>query len=538
MTGSRFRLDRQDAVIGLVAALGVIVYVIASIRLDEAGFPLDDSWIHQTYGRNLAQRGEWAFVPGEPSAASTSPLFTVLLAVGYTLGVPFFWWVFALGAFGLALTGWAGRRVSLIMFPDLPQVGLWTGLALVMTWHLVWAASSGMETILFCALSLVVVRLGFRELRGTESVSSKREAFGRGALLGFAGAALTLTRPEGVGLVGLTGLFVLLAWPYGPGQDGRRLYVAWAGGVALGWLAGVVPYLALNYSISKTFWPDTVSAKQAEHVYIHQHWSLVERYARLLLPLVAGSLVMLLPGVVVGVYWFVRRARVERRTVLLLLPAAWAVADLTVYALRLPANYQHGRYVIPILPHLLLYGVGGTLAIVWAGRRRPALRVLSRSLALSAVLITLGFWVIGAQQYARDVRIINTEMVVTAKWVAANLPPDDLLAVHDIGAVGYYAPRPILDLAGLVSPEVVPIIRDHDALMALMCERDVRYMMVLSNQRPAQPDDPRLGTVWEYDLDLRREVVKPLFRTNAPYSVEAGGGNMAVYQMNWPDGCR
>jgi hypothetical protein len=115
-------------------------------------------------------------------------------------------------------------------------------------------------------------------------------------------------------------------------------------------------------------------------------------------------------------------------------------------------------------------------------------------------------------------------MVDTAHWVNANLPPDDLLAVHDIGALGYYAPRPILDLAGLVSPEVVPIIRNPEALMRLMCERHARYLMVLPNQRPASEGDPRLGP-------------DPVFQTNAPYSPAAGGGNMTVYELHWPERC-
>ena len=54
----------------LLALLLVTIYVLAA----GGSFPLDDSWIHQTYGRNLALNGEWAFLPGKPSAASTSPL--------------------------------------------------------------------------------------------------------------------------------------------------------------------------------------------------------------------------------------------------------------------------------------------------------------------------------------------------------------------------------------------------------------------------------------------------------------------------------
>ena len=79
------RLTRTDFILLLVAAGMVALYVAVS----GGGFPLDDSWIHQTYGRSLGTTGVWAFVPGEPSAASTAPLYTVLLAASYALGLPY-----------------------------------------------------------------------------------------------------------------------------------------------------------------------------------------------------------------------------------------------------------------------------------------------------------------------------------------------------------------------------------------------------------------------------------------------------------------
>jgi hypothetical protein len=543
MTLRRLKLEKQDILIGIVALIGVIVYVIAAGLLHKIGFPLDDSWIHQTYARNLAERGEWAFVPGEPSVASTSPLFTVLLSVGYVLRLPFFAWTFTLGGVALAATGLIGRRLGAMMFSRLPGVGLWTGLALVTTWHLVWAASSGMETILFGMFSLALVWCGWRErtinsaqeqshedtqiigiIDALRTLPASRQTFQRGLLAGAIGGLLTLTRPEGVALVGLTGLAVLLAWPYPRSRQGVWTYVAWGAGVAAAWLIVLAPYLAVNLHIDGSLLPNTAAAKQAEHAPIHRYWSVWERYGRMLLPLFAGGLIMLLPGILFGIYGTARQAARKRADVLFLLPLVWAVVDLTAYTLRLPANYQHGRYVMPILPHLLLYGVGGMLALTQAGRRKTISRVLTRSLAISAALITVGFWGIGARQYAQDVRIINTEMVDTAHWVKKNIPSDGLLAVHDIGALGYYAPRPIFDLAGLVSPEIVPIITDHEAVMDMMCQRGVRYLMVLPDQRPARPDDPRLGG-------------SPVFITGAPYSLAAGGGNMTLYKMQWPEQC-
>lgn len=510
----------RDLAIGLAALASVTVYVVAAAALDAAGFPLDDSWIHQTYARNLAQHGEWAFLPGEPSTASTSPLFTVLLAAGYALRVPHFAWTFALGALFLAGAGWINARLADTLFPGLRTVGLWTGLLTVLAWHLAWAASSGMEIMLFSLLALAVIRLAWRERPGAEDLRGPAPAFGRGALLGFTGAALTLTRPEGVLLLGLVGLFGAITFFDNP--DSRRAGMAWGIGIALGWTAGIAPYAALNLSVSGELLPSTASAKQAEYA-ASLAAPLIERVWWMIRPLAAGVQIMLLPGLFVALYGIARQGS-GARMALLWLPAVWAVAHVTLYALRLPAPYQHGRYVQPVLPVIILYGVGGTLQLVRAAQRRMVTRVLARSLALSAVAVTLGFWVIGAQAYAADVRIINTEMVAAARWAERHIPDGALVAAHDIGALGYYAPRPLFDLAGLVTPEVVPIIHDHEALMALMCQRGARYLMVLPDQRLAAENDPRLGG-------------EPIFVTGAPYAPAAGSGNMAIYALDWSAGC-
>src|SRR5512138_2254022 len=71
------QLSRPLVLGGIWLAVMVVVgvYVITSARTFRIGYPLDDAWIHQTYARNLALHGEWAFIPGRPSAGSTSPLW-------------------------------------------------------------------------------------------------------------------------------------------------------------------------------------------------------------------------------------------------------------------------------------------------------------------------------------------------------------------------------------------------------------------------------------------------------------------------------
>lgn len=514
---SRLAVQRNvDLILLITSIVLVLLFVGFAVTIDAIGFPLDDSWIHQTYARNLGAEGEWAFVPGEASAASTAPLYSALLAIGHVFGLSPYLWAHTLGAIALFGGGAVAARLAQQLFPNVPFVGLATGLLIIGSWHMIWAAASGMETMQFMTLGLAVIWLTWRELDETTQQTT-RDLMQRGTWVGVVGALLTLTRPEGVGLVGLAGLTMLLSNIHGSRTD----YVRWAAGVVLGFALVMVPYAIINFAITERILPTTASAKIAQNAPLRDD-SIISRYLRMLLPVTAGAQLLWLPGVVAGVGVLWRRHKLSTRW-LYFLPVIWAFAHLTLFVFRLPAPYQHGRYVMPIIPPILLYAPGGMFIMAEVAKNQMVPRVLTRTLALSAILAVPGFMVLGGQAYGRDVRIINTEMVQTAKWVADNVPPEELLAVHDIGAVGYYAPRDVLDLAGLVSPEVVPIIRDPEALMELICERNAQWLMVLPEQRPAEEDDPRLELAYE---------------TGEPYILDLGGeGNMTVYRLHYNEDC-
>ncbi|HEX9414963.1 MAG TPA: hypothetical protein VF916_15775, partial [Ktedonobacterales bacterium] len=83
----------------------------------------------------------------------------------------------------------------------------------------------------------------------------------------------------------------------------------------------------------------------------------------------------------------------------------------------------------------------------------------------------------GAQIYAENVQLINGCQVDTALWLRAHTAPGALFATHDIGAIGYFGGHPLVDLAGLVDPQVVPLLSDQPKLEGCLARRHVRYVI-------------------------------------------------------------
>jgi tetratricopeptide (TPR) repeat protein len=71
--------------------------------------------------------------------------------------------------------------------------------------------------------------------------------------------------------------------------------------------------------------------------------------------------------------------------------------------------------------------------------------------------------------------------VKTAHWLHDNLPEDAVVATHDIGAIGFYSGRRVMDMVGLVSPEMIPNLHNLDSLKAFLIRKRVTHLAVLRN---------------------------------------------------------
>jgi len=153
--------------------------------------------------------------------------------------------------------------------------------------------------------------------------------------------------------------------------------------------------------------------------------------------------------------------------------------------------------------------------IKWAEMQAEELwrRVVCGAWIGSAIIVTVTFWIYGARAYALDVAVIETEMVRTAKWIEENTNKDAIIAAHDIGALGYFTERKILDLAGLINPDVIPFIRNEGKLAEYLNKEQADYLVTFPN--------------WYSDLT---DDLIPVYQGEGGFAPSFGMDNMAVYE--------
>ncbi len=477
---------RDLALLAAAVIFGAGVYLLASFFIYRIGFPLDDSWIHLTYARNLALYGQWAFQLGHLSAGSTAPLWTFLLALGFWLGLAPYFWTYLLG--GLALFGLAvlmektARRLISTYNPRLP----WIGLFFAFEWHFLWASMSGMETLLHALLVTSVL---------AALMTGSRRYLTLGLLTGLS----VWVRPDGLTLLAPVVLVIFLV-EKSIAEKGRALVLYFIGFGSL-----FVPYLLFNLWLSHTPMPNTFYAKQTEYA-AWQARPILERLADLLFQLLTGPGVILLPGAIAAAVLSIRR-----RAWPIIAAMLWCGGYLLLYILRLPA-YQHGRYLMPAMPVFFLFGLLAFLEFQTSTLFRRFQWRVKTTWQVSIILVTLLFFGLGARSYGEDVGLIESEMVVTAKWVSQNIPAGAVVAAHDIGALGYFDNHELIDLAGLVSPEVIPFMRDESQLAVFLNQRGANYLIAFPAFYP----------------ELTR-TAKPVFVSGGKFAALLGERNMAVY---------
>lgn len=482
-------LRRDDLIVVLASILPLVLFSVLERRVaGVAGFPLDDSWIHLHFARNLAEGGGFSYNPGHPVAGSTAPLWTLLLAAGAVLAGASVALAKGLGI-ACALGAAVLTRRAALAWGAPREVALVAGAALLWSGPITWGALSGMEVALAALLA---------------TASLLAHASDRCWLTAaLAGLAVT-ARPEAALLIPL----LVLSRPPTAARLAAFVLIP---------LVVVAPMIAFSYATVGAPYPATAAAKV--------EGGLIGWLAGLREPLVTTLLARPWAFVVEWVQWLWRTHALLPLALPVALPLVWrrvgaALAAVTLILLAQPIGmallapyrgpgFQEGRYSIHLLP-VALVALAVGLGPVLQRRRRTAL----------IAWLALALWALvpAAERYAWGVQNIEAMQVSIGRWVAERTPPAARLAVNDIGAIAYVSRREIVDLMGLVTPEVLPFRRQgEEGVIRFVAETCPDYLIVFPT--------------WFPRLTERADLLEPMHSVRLARVEVAGGPEMVVYRL-------
>jgi hypothetical protein len=501
----------RDDLLVVLAALAPLLLFLACERLiaGAAGFPLDDSWIHLHFARNLAEGAGFAYNPGTPVSGSTAPLWTLLLAAGALAAGPTLLMVKAIGVAATLAAALVTRRTALAL--GAPRgIALLAAVGLLWTGPMAWGALSGMEVSVAALLVALALLAHARD---------------RLAPCAAWAALAAVARPEALLLVP----FLALARP--PCVRRGLAFLAAAA-------AAAAPVVLFSLWTAGAPYPATAAAKvegglvgwlggirePAWRTLVGRPWEFEAQWigwlARTQWPLPLA----VFPGVIVA---WARGGRGLGVPALALLAHPIGMALLAPY--RGPA-FQEGRYSIHLLPlaFVLLSVVAGAAGSVWAegGLRKmlgavpPAARsrVWGRAAVVAYLAVAVVTLVPAATRYGWAVQNINAMDVHLGRWVDANLPKTARIAVNDIGAIAYFSRREVVDLMGLVTPQIIPYRRQGEAGV-------LRYVLETC------PDHVIIFPAWFPGLAARADLLQPVYRVRLERNEVAGSDEMVVYRL-------
>lgn len=432
---SRWRLSREQT---RDLAVGITVLLLASTAgWVFRGYAHDDAFITYRYARNIALGRGFVYNPGEHVLGTSTPLFTLLLAAVHRFtGIE----VHVLSN----LLGVACLAAASLFFYRLGSSN-----------HI---RSALIATVLFVTNPILIASLGMETLPLLCTIMAALTAYlsGTRALTAVLLGAMVLLRYEMVIFVALIGFADWL-------ETGRVPSWLWpAAAILAAWLT----YAWLEFG---QILPQSAVAKIAAYRLPFLLGGLViwDIYARQL-----PAYYLLLILAILGAYSVVRtRTRRLSRGYRLLL--TWG--GLYLLAAALVAG-SFPWYYAPLVPGLaILVGVGASISIeilskqlVASRDQRTGGRPAAGAVILIVLLLGLGglnvaawtrAWVVGPESVI-DARVLTYRKF--AEWLSQNAPPGSTLASFEIGAIGYYTDMYMIDLSGLITPEILPYVGNRD----------------------------------------------------------------------------
>ena len=439
--GRRAAFVWPGVVVGTVLLSAVLIIgAVAPGYLTRQGFPLDDSWIHAVYARELARTGTLAFNPGVAASGETSPLWAAVLAPVYLVTSQTATAVALTKIVGLVLHGCSVfllASAAVRRFPESRPEILFAAAITAAHPDLVAAGVSGMEVPLAtCVIAGVVVATLTRSAAG----------------LAVAGALAFAARPE---TAVIAVVLPLLFWLRTEPKVAFKLAVAGFAGAVV----SLVVISGRNHAVTGMYLPATFHAKvnvgPEPDRWHHALRSQLGGFADMLgyMPLFGFAQLTLVAAMTSAAVVVTRTIGGVPRLggALFLTGVVYCGISFVLVEPIDPNAFYHQRYALPgvfLMTASLLLLIGGVVR--QDARLRLALPVAIVTMAVPVALAAPARYT----RIASDARNIDDVQVAMGKWLASSAAADNAWVV-DVGAVRFFGNANVVDLVGLNTPELL-----------------------------------------------------------------------------------
>jgi len=501
---SQYRVNLLLLTFATIATLSSCFYYLATmLTISDPGLALDDSWIHIQFARTIFEGVPWEYSPGYPSAGSTSPLWSLILSSIFFFTSDQFgivWGTYIIStAFFIGCTYLSGIIVT--NYLEHPAWGILTMSAFVVIPRNAWLMLSGMETPLFVFILLLAIWL-------LDKHDMKYDL-----VLGSVAGLAYLSRPEGI-IIALCIPIRFLIIAVRREVNTMRFGLFILSGV----FAVIVAAPWILYCLSTTGYPlpDTFYAKVHEPVAFEIqawdiHWAILVNNMPFIPVAVFLGLILVIKGKPFG--W--------------ILPVALTV----LYRIFTPysALINNQRYLVPVIDLFLIVAIasGGLflkLIMKTILEVKPERDVnIAGILLLSFIVITpmIPHYIFQATFFGKAVGNINDMQVHIGYWLDENTPPDAVFATHDAGALRFFSGRTMIDLVGLVSPDIIHGNMTYREQVQYLYDHGCNYFVFF--------DD--IFHWWTQFFPYG--AYSNIYSVTLPENVICGRDTMSVFEIHW-----
>lgn len=505
-----FKNTDKHILIIILIYIGIqIAYLITeySITGQHFGAPLDDVWIHFRFAENFAQGFFYQYNPGEPTPGTTSPLWVVILSVPFlfssNLILPYALLISSL--FFLAALVELYKLCLKLGFDGI--YSLFITLITMVSGRLLWSSLSGMEITLFCLLSVLIFKNHLRE------IASGKVSLFTALLLGVAAN----TRPETYLLAGIYYFTTIILLKNHLRENAVRLTLS-----LLIFIVLLLPYPLFSYIHTGSFLPNTYEGQVGVMKFIPNFTFLVETGKIFVKD---NLLIMLLWFISMG-YFIITIIR-KKTDVKFLMINLWVILLPAVSSVAAPNWRHHGRYLIPLIPFINIIAIYILRKIHQHYQNREFKKyLLMRKISVALVLVlSINSGVLFASVLGWNVENINNQQGKIGSWLKINLPDEKAFGMNDIGMITYINKKYVVDMAGLVTPEVFKFQKmsyedGTKALFRYLKAKGVNYIIIY-------PD------WYEYIMNNYSTGFEQVYSAKLEKNTICGGIEMYVYRINW-----